>query len=90
MPPRKLRVVSGSIRSRLVATDPEVCSFTLASLRRRNLGAEHPTMADPSDLVITLASSFAAATIVVQTLGDPNERPQVRGAKPRAKWKLLV
>ena len=48
------------------------------------------TMAEPSDLVITLASSFAAATIVVQTLGDPNERPQVSGAKPRAKWKLLV
>ena len=37
-------------------------------------------MAEPSDLVITLASPFAAATIVTQTLGDPIERPRVRGA----------
>jgi hypothetical protein len=48
------------------------------------------TMAEPSDLVITLASPFAAATILVLTLADPIERPRVRGAKPRAEWKLLV
>jgi hypothetical protein len=47
-------------------------------------------MVEPSDVVITLGSPFAAATVVVRASSDPIERRRVRAAKPGAKWELLV